>query len=263
MKCTHCGGNIGIEDKICPYCGAPNEQALEHQADMRRFEASFKETQAHVEERTSRFSRMAVPITLAVILLLAMAASVLFASRSYDIGRSLARRELAGHAADYQLQIDEWLSEKDYLNLYAFYENKNLYMLSGYDGGPLESYEMVFRASGYYSQFFEMLMQRMEPGSFYYKPERISATCSDLADLLDRLYSISREDYFPEGCYSQERLADVTGMQAQAQALLQTYAGFSREEAAGVSDYSKGRLQVMLEEKIETLMQEVEPDENN
>ena len=69
MKCTHCGGNIGLEDKICPYCGAPNEHALGHQEDMRRYEDAFEKTRQHVEERTSRFSGFAVPVTLGLILI--------------------------------------------------------------------------------------------------------------------------------------------------------------------------------------------------
>ena len=259
MKCTHCGGNIGLEDKICPYCGAPNEHALGHQEDMRRFEASFKETQAHVEERTSRFSRMAVPVTLAVILLLAMFASVVFAASSYDIGRSLAMKERAKHADEYKLRIEEFLSEKDYMRLNALYDNNNLYMLSGEEGSPLESYQMIFRACSDYSRFFEMLLQHMEPGSYFYNQERFSDTCGELADLLDRLNRITRETYYPDSCYTDERLADITGMQQQAQALLVAYAGFSSEEAAQAADYSKGRLQTMFEEKLK---QEVDRDED-
>ena len=263
MKCTHCGGNIGLEDKICPYCGAPNEQAREHQADMSRFEASFKETQAHVEERTSRFSKIAVPITLTVIVLIAMAASVAFNASSYEIGRSLAMREMAGDAGAYQQKVDEFLADKDYLNLNAYYNEENLYMLSGEEDSPLAGYEMIFRACSYYSQFFEVLLQRLEPGNFYYTAERRSGTYADMADLLNRIYSISGETYFYEGCYSQEKLDAVAGIQDQARVLLMTYAGFSAEEAAQAGDYSKGRLQAMFEEKFEALMQEVDQDEND
>lgn len=263
MKCTHCGGNIGLEDKVCPYCGTPNENALGHQEDMRRFEASFKETKAHVEERSSRFSRLAVPVTLAVILLLAMIASVVFSASSYDIGRRLAVKERAKHADEYKTRIDELLSEKDYMRLHALYDHNNLYILSGEEGSPLESYQMIFRACADYSQLFEMLMQRMESGSYYYTQERFPGTCGELADLLDRLNRISRESYFPDSCFSDERLADIAGIQQQAQAMLVTYAGFSSEEAAHAADYSKARLETMFEEKLKTLMQEVDQDEDH
>ena len=261
MKCTHCGGNIGLEDIICPYCGAPNEQARKHQADMSRFEASFEETRAHVEERTSRFSRLAVPITLAVILLVLMVASAAFNGMSYEIGRSLAMREMAGHAGEYQQKIDELLVERDYMALDAYYSENSLYMLSSDQDSPLASYEMIFRACSYYSQFFEMLMQRLEPDSYAYKPERLSDTYENMADSLNRIYSISGETHFTEGCYSKERLDGVAGIQAQTQALLMTYAGFSSEEAAQAGDYSKGRLQAMFEEKFEALKQEVDQNE--
>ena len=34
MKCPHCGAQIGLEEKYCPFCGLPNEFARKHQEDM-------------------------------------------------------------------------------------------------------------------------------------------------------------------------------------------------------------------------------------
>ncbi len=45
MKCPHCGAQIGLEEKYCPFCGLPNEFARKHQEDMDRYEQEFQQTQ--------------------------------------------------------------------------------------------------------------------------------------------------------------------------------------------------------------------------
>ena len=41
MKCDHCGANIGLEDKVCPYCGKINPYAQQHQQQMQHYQQQF------------------------------------------------------------------------------------------------------------------------------------------------------------------------------------------------------------------------------
>ncbi len=258
MKCAHCGGNIGIEDKVCPYCGEPNLQALQHQEDMRRYENAFEQTRQHVEERTSRFARLTVPLTLGLIVIVAAIASTVFMIRAYDIGRVMVERDMQKHVDEYEAQINEMIADGDYLLLNAFYQNKNLYYLTSIDGGEMEAYDMVFRASSYYSQVFETLLQRLQPDSYYYQEDRIAGTAEQLADELNRLFSIEKENYYPESCYAEDKLQVIRSIRQQTAAILETYAGFTAEETAQITDVSKAKLQTMLEEKLTALTQEVQ-----
>ena len=52
MKCPHCGAQIGLEEKYCPFCGLPNEFARKHQEDMDRYEQEFQQTQSEVYQKT-------------------------------------------------------------------------------------------------------------------------------------------------------------------------------------------------------------------
>ena len=52
MKCPHCGAQIGLEEKYCPFCGLPNEFARKHQEDMDRYEQEFQQTQRKFSMRT-------------------------------------------------------------------------------------------------------------------------------------------------------------------------------------------------------------------
>ena len=55
MKCPHCGAQIGLEEKYCPFCGLPNEFARKHQEDMDRYEQEFQQTQSEVYQKTRHF----------------------------------------------------------------------------------------------------------------------------------------------------------------------------------------------------------------
>ena len=44
MKCQYCGGDISLEDRICPHCGRLQENAVRHDEEMKRYEAAFEDT---------------------------------------------------------------------------------------------------------------------------------------------------------------------------------------------------------------------------
>ena len=79
MKCPNCGANIGLEDKFCTYCGSPNPFAKQHQEQMRQYQQQFEKTRAEVEKKANRFAKIAVPMTIFAILLVAIGAAAIFA----------------------------------------------------------------------------------------------------------------------------------------------------------------------------------------
>ena len=70
MKCPHCGAQIGLEEKYCPFCGLPNEFARKHQEDMDRYEQEFQQTQSEVYQKTRHFTSLTVPLTVIFVLIL-------------------------------------------------------------------------------------------------------------------------------------------------------------------------------------------------
>ena len=57
MKCRYCGGEVGLEEKTCPYCGRPNEQAVKHHQNMASFRRRYAETEAEVATKTRRYAQ--------------------------------------------------------------------------------------------------------------------------------------------------------------------------------------------------------------
>ena len=84
MKCPHCGAQIGLEEKYCPFCGLPNEFARKHQEDMDRYEQEFQQTQSEVYQKTRHFTSLTVPLTVIFVLILLNIVSFVF-SKYLDI----------------------------------------------------------------------------------------------------------------------------------------------------------------------------------
>ena len=85
MKCQHCGNNLNIEDKYCPYCGQPNPFAVKHQEEMERFEKDYQETKEDVLEQSSRFNRHTVRITIIAVMVALIALTCFLLAKADDI----------------------------------------------------------------------------------------------------------------------------------------------------------------------------------
>lgn len=83
MKCPHCGAQIGLEEKYCPFCGLPNEFARKHQEDMDRYEQEFQQTQSEVYQKTRHFTSLTVPLTVIFVLILLNIVSFVFVAKSW------------------------------------------------------------------------------------------------------------------------------------------------------------------------------------
>ena len=72
MICNKGGRQIGIEDKICPYCGTENEFALKHDKNMRSYGGKFDSTSKNVidtAKRTGKFGTKAVIIVILILVI--------------------------------------------------------------------------------------------------------------------------------------------------------------------------------------------------
>jgi raffinose/stachyose/melibiose transport system permease protein len=72
MECPNCGGQLGLEDAVCPYCNTPNAMAAKHQSDMAHFRQEYQRTQADVMQKTSFMQRHGSWLIVLSVLLVAL-----------------------------------------------------------------------------------------------------------------------------------------------------------------------------------------------
>ena len=56
MKCNNCGAPLQLNQKFCPNCGSPNEQALKHVNDMENYDKKFNRTRSKVISNSKWFA---------------------------------------------------------------------------------------------------------------------------------------------------------------------------------------------------------------
>lgn len=150
MKCPHCGAQIGLEEKYCPFCGLPNEFARKHQEDMDRYEQEFQQTQSEVYQKTRHFTSLTVPLTVIFVLILLNIVSFVFVAKSWDIGSGLQKQQIHSHLSKHQENIDTYIQNGDFCGLSYYYSQNSLYFEDAFD-----KYNALISASDSYVIFIE------------------------------------------------------------------------------------------------------------
>lgn len=67
MKCNNCGAPLQLNQKFCPNCGSPNEQALKHVNDMENYDKKFNRTRSKVISNSKWFVKNITPIAVVML----------------------------------------------------------------------------------------------------------------------------------------------------------------------------------------------------
>ncbi len=248
MKCKHCGNNLNIEDRFCPYCGEPNPYAVKHQQEMDRFERDYEETKQDVLEESSRFNRHTVRITiLAVMVALIALMSFLFV-KADDIRWWQEDRKIESQASMHIANIEELMDERDYMGVDSYFSRNRLTYTK-----TLRKYDAVYTTSMAYRMFYDNLivLQMKKTNGEKYKYYTEGEIIEDIAQNLSRLYeSMKPEDYNPEA-YEGNRMEYMEALRDHVEVMVSGYFGISLEEAQGMRTMNMSRINVLLEDSYE------------
>jgi len=254
LKCEHCGNNLKLEDKFCPYCGRPNRLAQQHQQEMQRFSREFRRTQADVLEQSSRFNRRTVRITILAILAAMCAGMAFLCVKADDIRWWRMEKQIEAKADVYCAELDRLMDERDYSGVYMYY-NANRLSYTSSPSSPLREYEAVCYASMNYNRFYETVMRliirskKEDVYTYYTEEELIEEAAGSLRSCYEEMEP--QTTYHPEQ-WSEDKLAYMEDMDGMLQQLVIRYFGVSEEQAAGMKTMSEAKLNVMLEEAYES-----------
>ena len=248
MKCPHCGAQVGLEDKYCPFCGLPNEFAQKHQEDMDRYQQEFQQTQSDVYQKTRRFTELTVPLTVVFVLIILNIGAYIFVSKSWEIGSSLQKQEIHTHLTEHQENIDTYIQNGEFCGLSSYYSQNSLYYEDEFD-----KYNALIRASDSYRDIYRILVDTSNYyPNYYFDDDEISHTITTLArdihDIfnLEENYSYNKEEYFTD-----ETNAALVDLRTQTKAVLVAYAGLTAEEADALPDLSTTKQKEYLERGLE------------
>ena len=146
MKCIYCGGEVGLEQKYCPYCGNANEQAVQHYTDIASFRGRYADTEAEVLRRSDRYARIIPRTVIIVLLLVAAAIMYIITENAYGFPDLMRRRAAEKHPETAMAVLDACLDEGDYVSFASYMSYNSIRTYST----PFERYRHVYWCSEYY-----------------------------------------------------------------------------------------------------------------
>ena len=245
MKCRYCNGEVGLEQKYCPYCGRPNEQAVQHYSDMASFRGRYADTEAEVIRHSERYARI-IPRTVIIVLLLVLAAAMYIVSENAYGFPQLMRSRAAEKRPEATMSVLEgYLEEGDYISFssYISYNGIKTY------NSAFERYRHVYWCSEYY-QDIVMHMEKLflhtdrEGWIKYSASDDIRMLCQSLEYFYDA-YNRGADE--PETADYVPYLEDMKGRVAD---LLNVYLGIDDSELDGFLAMSDNRKAAYIEEVL-------------
>lgn len=242
MKCASCGGNLSLEDVVCPYCDALNEHAVEHIREMNQYKREFEGTKKEVYSVTKGYAGIAVRAVICVVLILCISVLIVIKNYSYDIRYSMEERNACKYVEEYSGEMDRYLEARDYIGFLSFCNEKGINL---YDD-EYAKYRGIDNIARQYEQIYMNIMRILE----YELLGDGFDSVKYLADSLDNFYeALNPESYMYIGTDA-ERRQILTEMQEQVHALLRTYCGLSAEDIEELPYLSSGKRALLIEERL-------------
>ena len=149
MKCPYCGGEIGLEDTSCPYCGRPNDQAVQHVLDMSRYRRRFAETESHVLGKAQNYSRIVPRVLVILVLVVACVVMAVVTENAYGMPGNSRRRAAEKDPAGTISVLESYLERDDYISFASTIEYNEIRVYSD----PFSDYSRLYWCAWYYREF--------------------------------------------------------------------------------------------------------------
>ena len=245
MKCRNCGGEVGLEERFCPYCGTPNEQAIRHFQDMADYQDRYAKTEAHVVGAAKRYAQIIPRVVVALLLLIATVVMAVIGENAYAFPE-LTRRRAAEKDPEGTIAVMEgYLAKGEYLSFASYVDYIDIRTYNS----PFEAYAGI----RWVAQDYAYVVQRMERLFLHgdqdkwaerRAPDDIQMLCQSLETFFDALESGNRN------AASEEHRACIEEMRGNVMEMLRVYFGLEGEQAEQFLAMSTNRKAAYLEEVL-------------
>ena len=247
MKCQSCNAPLSIEDEKCPYCGAPNPEAIKHRQEMRMFSGEFQKTRSSVLKTSSEHAGKSMRIVILCVMTVLLILSFLFVGFSWDIASAMTKWQASANREKYCALLDEYETSGDFLSFAALYDEKSLYRVDAF-----EEYRHVYTASSNYQSIFGYISTLLEEEHWEDEHEdALEYLCESLEYYYEYIEREPYEFYFESGAYDQRHLDAVSRITEKIEALLQMTFSMTEEEMILFRNYSSAEKQVFIERRFE------------
>ena len=242
MKCEHCGNNLSLEDKVCPYCGKENKLASRHNSDMAKYEKDYTSVKKEVLSNSRRFNSFTARLTIIAVLIALIASALVAVANKYDIRDYRKEKLILAHIDEHKAALNDLIEARDFPGVNYYYRANDL---SYHDS--LNDYYIAYTASDKYSGLMDQIYYLYENGS-YNKPEesfeRIASIAQQLEDMREPQTTSEKEKHYS----NEETVAYVNDLVDHSELLIKGHFELNDEDMDEFITLSKAKKQIMLEE---------------
>jgi len=256
MKCKVCGAGLELEQKYCPYCGAKNDLAVQHQKDMEQFTGAFNETRKEVEKSSGKMAGIAVRAVILAVLVIAAFVIGHYANDAWSIRYDIDKQAAVANASAHIEKIEAYLEDGDYIAFASYMEGTRA--ASTMSSGPFEKYHNLYYIARRYKSAVEWTEHMVFPGKYGsvsnyagYGVDNILSYYSGAYDSDLYLYQAEDEEVL------QSYIEDMT---SKLEGILVAYYGLTKEEAESLSELSENKRRVLLYNALEAKYPEVDAE---
>ena len=245
MKCKYCGGEVGLEENYCSYCGRPNDQAMRHAQDMASYRRRYAATEATVIGKTNRYRQIVLRAVLILLLLVLTIVMYAVTVNAYAIPEELRRRSAEKNPGLTISTLDTYLENGDYRSFasYISYNGIRTY------GSAFESYSDLYWCAQSYSDYV-LRMERLFLHTDRDDWVKYSAT-SDIR-MLSQSVTYFLDDYerAQGSTESEVYMRYVEDMRQNVVKMLEVYLGVSETELDSFLALSENQKAAYIEEVL-------------
>ena len=126
MKCISCGGEIGLTDEKCPFCGREVTETAGYQTDLKTYRNRNKKSAQRVEKAVSGNVPIVISAVVMAVLLIAIVTAAYVWGNAYHFRSDAMRKDAVKNFDEYSARIQQYLEAGDYTGFAAFKEYHNI-----------------------------------------------------------------------------------------------------------------------------------------
>jgi hypothetical protein len=242
MKCENCGGNLTLEDVVCPHCESVNQHAIQHIRDMKRYRKDYEGTKEGVYSVIKNYVGVTVRIVIIAVLIVLIFLCARQREDSFSIKLNSMRKEAEKNAEEHKAVIDDYLENGEFRAL-DYYLEVNVI---GVSMPAYEDYKAVFNAISNYSFFYADIIGYMHPSG----EKNLATYPTRLEEDIRQFYELFDEEHYINIYIQPQHKEYILQMKDEMEALMITYCGLTEEEAEGIWEMSKAERMTLLEERL-------------
>ena len=242
MKCRNCGAEVGLLDKVCPYCGSDNIESAGHRTKLDTYKKKSKETVERADRKYSSNKPLIAGSIILVFLIIGVIAMAIAEDKTEFMDLDIAHSETLKNVESYKATLNGYLEAGDYISFHDFFEGHHIYETDP----EYEEYKLLLTLSYEYRSAMNSMEQLILFGEGYTSDKRsVIRMCRlDISSFYTR-YGYAEDDL--EGYKYREYAED---MKYKLDTAMKIYFGLDDKGLAEYLASSENKQALFIEEVV-------------